>query len=387
MNMNMKKKIGICATLLAALLCALPQSAQAYGKIRSVDVYDPDGNRTFPNANAPLTVGDTIYVRFRLANLMWSETTAATTAGTSFSNPWYFAYTGTLTGNETLDELTRIASQKPRLGLWISGRVREAECVNFPGVLSNWLAETLDGEKHYTELTFKYTIQAGDFALPVQIANASGTGPATGEEPYYLKYEGQPIHWELQSTNATGTVTSEFAFGPADLHEDTDFTGDLSKWDTVYGMNVEIRDLDLLTTGVYVQAIDFDKTYSDQTADIWRTIAKGSTTANPGVPTVSVEGGAATPMTLYVWAESNTVAEVTTGGQIVELTDYDFGGGVTRKVGSLRINAGDTSVPLYVKATGNVGDTTKLFLSATPTNIYRYGSNNLITNRCRPASP
>ena len=378
--MNMKKKIGAFATIFAALLCALPQSAQAYGKIRSVDVYDPDGNRTFPNPNAPLTVGDTIYVRFRLANLMWAETTAATTAGTSFSNPWYFAYTGTLTGNETLDELTRIASQKPRLGLWISGRVREAECVNFPGVLTDWLANSLDGEMHYTELTFKYTIQAGDFALPVQLANASGTGPASGGmEPYYLKYEGQPIHWALQSTNTTGMVTSDFSFGPPYLYEDPDFPGDLSKWETVAGMNVEIRDLDLRGAGVYVQAIDFDKTYADQTADIWRTIAKGSTTANPGVPTVSIEGGAATPMTLYVWAESNTVAEVTSGGQVVELTDYDFGGGVTRKVGSLRINAGDTSVPLYVKATGNVGDTTKLFLSATPTNIYNQ-SNNLITN-------
>ena len=373
--MNMKKKIGICATLLAALLCAVPQSVQAIGKIRSVDVYDADGNRTFPNANAPLTVGDTIYVRFRLANLMWAETTA----NPSFTNPWYFAYTGTLTGNETLDELTRIASQKPRLGLWISGRVREAECINFPGVLTDWLADELDQEKHYTELTFKYTIQAGDFALPVQIANASGTGPATGEEPYYLKYEGQPIHWELQSTNTTGTVTSEFAFGPADLHDDTDFTGDLSKWDTVSGRHREIRDLDLLKAGVYVQAIDFDKTYSDPTADIWRTIAQESTTANPGVPTVVIEGGAATPMTLYVWAESNTVAEVALGGQVVELADYDFGGGVTRKVGTLRINAGDTSVPFYVKATGSVGATTKVFLSATPTNIYNQ-SNNLITN-------
>ena len=373
--MNMKKKIGICATLLAALLCAVPQSVQAIGKIRSVDVYDADGNRTFPNANAPLTVGDTIYVRFRLANLMWAETTA----NPSFTNPWYFAYTGTLTGNETLDELTRIASQKPRLGLWISGRVREAECINFPGVLTDWLADELDQEKHYTELTFKYTIQAGDFALPVQIANASGTGPATGEEPYYLKYEGQPIHWELQSTNTTGTVTSEFAFGPPDLHDDTDFTGDLSKWDTVSGRHREIRDLDLLKAGVYVQAIDFDKTYSDPTADIWRTIAQESTTANPGVPTVVIEGGAATPMTLYVWAESNTVAEVALGGQVVELADYDFGGGVTRKVGTLRINAGDTSVPFYVKATGSVGATTKVFLSATPTNIYNQ-SNNLITN-------
>ena len=120
--MNMKKTIGICATLLAALLCAVPQSAQATGKIRTVDVYDPDGLHSFPNAGSALTVGDKIRVRFRMVNVHWANTVA----NPSYTNPWEFLYMGSLTGNVDIDELLRQLSNKPRLGLWISGRVREA---------------------------------------------------------------------------------------------------------------------------------------------------------------------------------------------------------------------------------------------------------------------
>ena len=157
--MNMKKTIGICATLLAALLCAVPQSAQATGKIRSVDAYDPDGLHSFPNAGSALTVGDKIRVRFRMVNVQWANTVA----DSSYANPWEFMYTGSLTGNVDIDELLRQLANKPRLGLWISGRVCEAECVNWPmGDASDWLADRLDGEQHYTDLIFEYTVQAGD---------------------------------------------------------------------------------------------------------------------------------------------------------------------------------------------------------------------------------
>ena len=132
--MNMKNKIGVCATLLTALLCAVPQSAQATGKIRAVDVYDPSDARTFPNPGDALKVGDEVYIRFRLVNLMWR----ATQDDHSFVNPWFFVFPeSALTGNETLDQLQQLAANKPRLGLWVNGEVREAECVNFPlGVAS-----------------------------------------------------------------------------------------------------------------------------------------------------------------------------------------------------------------------------------------------------------
>ena len=379
--MNMKKKIGICATLLAALLCAVPQSAQASGKIRSVDAYDPDGLHSFPNAGSALTVGDTVYVRFRLVNVEWDRTYS-----TDYENPWEFIYTGSLTGITSVDEAVSLLSNKPRLGLWVSGQVREAECVNWPmGVASDWLKDELEGKRHYTDLIFKYTVQPGDIALPLQLARADGTGPAstgvdaTGGEPYYLKCNGEETLWKIVD-HQTHSVTSDFRWGAADLSSDPDFSGEgLVGWEIV-GADAENRDLDLNKAGVYVQAIDFDPTYSDEGAGIWRTIAQGSITADPGVPSLAIAGGAGTPMYLYVWTASPNIAEVVTGGKVEEVSEYVFGDGVTRKVGKLHIQVGDTSVPFYVRGTGAVNAKTELFVAATPTNIYNAGSTDIVTN-------
>ena len=135
--MNMKKTIGVCATFLAALLCAVPQLARATGKIRAVDAYDPGNVYNFPNISEPLKVGDKVRIRFRMVNLGWAETHSDPT----LTNPWMFTYTGTLPGQPVLDELLKIAAEKPRLGLWISGAVREAECVSTLGVASDWLSD------------------------------------------------------------------------------------------------------------------------------------------------------------------------------------------------------------------------------------------------------
>ena len=252
--MNMKKKIGICATLLAAVLCAVPQSAQAAGKIRRVDAYDPDGLHTFPNAGSALTVGDTVYVRFRLANVNWDETHV----DPGYVNPWEFVYTGSLTGITSVDDALKLLSSKPRLGLWVSGQVREAECVNWPmGVASDWLADAMGGEKHYTDLIFKYTVQPGDIALPIQLARADGKGPAStamdgnGGEQYYLKCDGEETLWKIVDSQ-THSVTSDFRWGVSNLAEDPDFVGQqLIGWMN-YCQPEENTDLDLNNAGVYV---------------------------------------------------------------------------------------------------------------------------------------
>ena len=383
--MNMKKTIGICATLLAALLCAVPRSAQATGKIRALDAYMLEGGQEvpFPMEGKTLTVGDTIYVRFRLANVQWSSATA----DHNYANPWEFRYTGTLTGHETLDELTQIAANKPRLGLWISGTVREAECVNFPmGTASDWLADVLGGERHYTDLVFAYTVQAGDIALPIQLANASGTGPSTGAEPYYLKCNGQAVPWAIQATNEMGTVTADFAFGPSNMPEDDpDFhweanNAGMASWLTAKNYET-FNMMDMTQAGVYVQAIDFDSTYFNENAGIWRSIAQGATTADPGTPALSIAGGAATPMYLYVWTEDPNIAEIVKGGQVEEEpVEYTFIDGQTRKVGRLHVYQDNVNPPFSIKATGTVGASTKVFLSAMPTNIWNAGGTGIATN-------
>ena len=283
--------------------------------------------------------------------------------------------------------MLQLAAAKPRLGLWISGELREAECVSDLGFASDWLSEPeyLDGERHYTDLEFEYTVQAGDLALPILLANSDGTGPAAGEGPYYLKIEKQESKWKMVDAK-TMSVTNDFAFGPANLSEDADFTGDpLTGWSlTVDPSNPpdkkENRDLDLTQAGVYVQAIDFDSTYDDQAASIWRTIAQGSTTASPSGPTIEIPGGAAKTMDLYLWTADTNIAEIVTGGQVLSVEPYEFADeGVTRKVGKVRIPATWESVPFSVKATGAVGAETQVFLAATPTNVF-YKSGDLVTN-------
>ncbi len=385
--MNMKKTFGICATLLAALLCAVPWSAQATGKIRSVDVYDPDGRYTFPNADNAMTVGDTVYVRFRLVNPCWAETqTAADGGNPSLTYPWEFWYTGGSLADLTPEQIAALATP-PRLGLWISGTLREAECVNFPlGEASTWLSDVMpSGAKHYTDLIFKYTVQKGDLALPIQLANASGTGPATGDEPYYFKYKKLPTKWRLEcSTGGVQRVVADFAFGPSNLDDDPDFHGtNLSTWE-MYAQPQENRDMTLLKAGAYIRALDLDDYYDDKDADpwIWRTIAQGSTTAEPGSPAIAITGGAATNMNLYIWTDNTNVAEIVKGGQVEKVDPYVFYDGVTRLVGRIHIPATRESASFSVKATGAVGETTQVYLSDTPTNILNASEvpiNNFIT--------
>ena len=157
-----------------------------------------------------------------MANLQWNKTVETEGA---FVNPWYFSWTGpSPTGNEQFDaQLLEQAKALPRLGLWVSGQVREAECVNFPmGSASDWLTDLLEGQQHYTDLIFKYTVQPGDLALPLLLANASGTGPADGSNPegYYLKNNGQPTQWAISGVGTGGVVQAEFAFGPSNIMAD-----------------------------------------------------------------------------------------------------------------------------------------------------------------------
>ena len=384
--MNMKKSIGVCVTLLAALLCAVPQSSaesvqpNAGGKIRAVEVEDPNGQHTFPNVGEgkrPMTVNETVYIRFHLVNLGWSNTVA----NAAYTDPWFFKYTGpSLTGDDAMDQkILEKSANRPRLGLWVSGGVREAELVQFPlAGASDWLSDVLDGERHYTDLVFAYTVQPGDLALPIQLANASGTGPATGYEPYYLKCNSEDVPWILADSQ-TKSVYPAFAFGPSILNSDVDFAGDgLYRWNQV-ARERENTDLDLSKAGVYVQAIDFDANYFNEDSGIWRSIAKGSTTADPGAPTIQIQGGAAKSMSLYVWTDNTNIAEIVKAGQVVEVKSYKFGDDQWRTVGKVNIVAEDESVPISIKATGETNLTTQVFLSAVPTNIYN-ASGGIITN-------
>ena len=372
--MKMNKTIGICATLLAALWCAVPQSAQAAGKIRKVEVVCVDSTG-HGSKDSPLQAGDTIRIIFHLVNLGWE----ASYADPTYVNPWSFAYTGpTLTGDPTFDEqILANAQNRPCLGLWMggSGMVREAKLVKDGSAFEPpyWLADKItnpDGEeKHYTDIVFEYTIQGGDLGLPIQLARADGKGPAEAGDSYYLKCNGQSVPWELQ--DSTRTKTADFTFGPPNLEEDPDFSSeDLYSWrQFVEARGYEAIDVDLMGAGVYAQAIDLGKEddetdWFDKPAGIWRSIAQGSTTPDPSSPTIvitTLNGQPIKPMVLYVWTGDTNVAEIVKGGRILEdpvpyVFEHD-GTRVTRIVGKVTINANDTSVPFSIKATGETNTT------------------------------
>ena len=361
----MKLAKGMLLAALAAWAVASPSPARATGKIRSVDVYDPEGVHSFPNPQAPLAAGDTFRVRFRLVNLGWAQTVW----DASYANPWVFCYTGPLTGDAEADERTMAEAEKPRLGLWIGGQLREADCANWPmGVASDWLAELLDGERHYTDLVFEYTVRPGDLAPPVQLANEAGTGPAKSGDRLYMKCNGRETLWKMVDAR-THSATNELAFGPSNLYDDPDFAVEaLSGWSQDY----ENRDYDLSGAGVHVRGVDFDPAFFDGDAGVWRSIAQGSTAAEPAAPSIRIGNddgdGALDPLVLYLWTADTNVAEIAVGGAVDDVRNYVFPDGVTRKVGRLRVAQGDRAVPFGVKATGDVGDKTQLFLAPTPTN-------------------
>ena len=378
--MNMKKKIGVFATLFAAVLCALPQSAQAQGKIRSIEIRSSsDNGKTykFPNYDDPLRVGDKISIIFHLANYGWTVT-ETTNPGDAIAYQWYFKYPG---GDSS-------TARKPQVGLWIGGRVREAEYAT--SSLSDWTAEGALNGRHYTDLEFTYTVRAGDIALPIQLANVAGDGPADSSG-YYFKWN----DWQL--TNMKGDVCTEFAFGPEKLTADTDFLpidganyaanwrSEFDIFGTEDGQPRATLDIDLSEAGVYVRTIDFDDEYSDTSTDpqIWRKIHQDSNISDKK-PAVKVSGSGSTPNTveLYVWAENPDIAVIEKGSEnkgVVATNAYTFKDGVTRVVGTFILTAGDSSVPFNVRALGAEGGTTKLFLASTCTNVYN-ASGHLITN-------
>lgn len=382
--MNMKKTFGVCATLLAALLCAVPQSAHAMGKIRSVDVYTlGEDGKPQDCSGRVLVRGETVYINFRLVNLGWGQTSA----DPSYTNVWQFIYPNAPVGSGM-----EWYANRPRLGLWMGGVLRKAELENMPGTASSFhINEWAAGECHYTDITFKYTVQAGDIALPILLANRDGTGPATGDSPlYYLRCNSGEAdtctHWVLVDSKTWSNTNrlDEFTFGPADLASDPDFASDdLTSWDPVVARGLDKMDADLNRAGVRVQALDFDNEYYNRDAGIWRAIKQGSCeVASTGFPSIEIPGGAPEPMQFYVWTKDSSIADIQEDGdRIIRVEEKLFRDGQTRRVGTVQINAGDEKVelnPVFL-ARGAVGDTTEVFLAATPTNIY-LASGDLITN-------
>ncbi len=361
--MKTNKVLGFLGLVVTAFAAMMPLSVNAEGHIRSIDVYTDNTmvERIYPNNYDPATYGETVKFKVRLANGSWKETAADVD---KTPHPWVIGHIGA--GDAYYD------SQFPlQLGLWVSGKLRYATIESYT------LVDTF-----YTDVVFSYKVQAGDFALPIKLANASGTGEAlVNASSYHFKNADK---WWF--TNDKGD-SCEFYFGPEVLNT-TDFPG----WT---GAN-ETRDKDLSKAGIYVRAIDFDSNYQDKANDVWRTIEAGMTSARPAMPALAVPNAAddtnvvnaAETIDLFVWTEDETIADVALGGQVLEIKQYntlvenELGALVskTRNVAKVRVKAGSPTAQFPIQGKlGAEGKSTSVYLSAFPTNRYD-ASNTLIVD-------
>ncbi len=357
--MKTKKTLGLFAVALTALACALPGTAKAAGDIRSIEFYpEPEGGEVgvVRDLSRPLVAGDKVKFKIRLANRDWAKTDA----DNSFLNPWML---------RSLAGAGAVSNRLPQVGLRVSGGLRYADIVswNMP-----------EGDIHHTDLICQYTVQAGDFALPLKLSNGRGTAPAMEADPTEPTETPDKSNYFLSNNNLWGffpqtpadNVTSnrlEFYFGPERLNP-AEYPGA----DTFRA--TEVRDYDLSGANIQIKAIDFDDTYADEANKVWRNVAAGTTTTTPAVPRLSIPGGASGTYKYYVWTKDSSVAEVE-GGETKTFFD-----GSTHVVGTVTVTAGEMVTPFTIRAkAGKVGESTEVYMADTPTNIYsRAGA--LITN-------
>ncbi len=356
--MKTKKMLGVFAIVLMALTCAFPGTAKADGDIRSIEFHPGDGvvgvmTQEDKDKGRALVAGDKVRFKIRLLN---RPSAAYGVEGRHFNNFWV---PRDITGDN------KESVPYPKVGVYLSGGQRWADICEIKKYPETPVAE---GDVRFTDLICEYTVQAGDFAMPLRLSNATGSAPmAAGDASgaYYLSDDVTVGFFPSGQSITEEENRLQFYFGPETLgyqYPNADAYADGEK-----------RDTDLSGANIQIKAIDFDDTFVSN--GVWRAIAAGTTTATPAMPRLSIpsEGGASGSYTYYVWTKDPDIADVEKG------SPYVFTNG-TRNVAAVTVKAGDTLVPFTIKAKpGQVGKTTEVYMSDTPTNIYN-DAGYLITN-------
>ena len=358
--MKKNKKLGIFAAALTMLACALPNVSRGAGDIWSIEPYQDAEtvNRDFGTTKAqPLSVGDVFKIKVRLLNRNYMQVIG----GLQEPKPWTFAYVGT-PGGELL-----ATANLPKLGVWVSGKLKYAELDGDPTPAGS----EKDPDKYYfTDLIFKYTVEAGDLALPIKLANPRGDGPievnASISGEYYLK-NGRGAA-ELESWQLKNADGDECSLTFTDVEEATRLQPPAPN-----------RTWDFSNPSIYIQAIDLDSNYADEEKGVWREIASGLTSSTPIDPTIVIPGGNAGTIDLYVWTKDSSVAKVVAGGNVLGVTEEQDIFGNKYQVGRVRIPATATSVSFKILAGDTAGAMTDVYLASTPTNVYDMAEE-LLTN-------
>ena len=355
--MNMMKNLKKSVKLAVATL-ALPLAASAAdGNIFSIHPLAKDMETILSpltmSAAPTLEGGDTALFAVRLQK------------NAVGGNPLRVVHNPMSLSPESLDWL----QNPPRIGIFVSGEHRWATYVTQRPVGGD-----AGGEVFYTDLIFSYTVQPGDFELPIRLSDVNGKVITDVNES--TKFDFSFLHEAVPSWKINDSAGAEVVGTDANLWfgEPGRFTPP-SDGSTDYYNNY-----DFTKYPFKVQTIDFDASQADP---YWRVVAEtpASKTTGSASGKIVITGAPTNSATFYVWAKSE--ANVKLAAPNADKTDPNVryttkrihfdgpsGDGEERTVAEIKVVAGVSSYALWMKGVLQGGET-ELVFSAFPD--FQYG--------------
>jgi hypothetical protein len=351
---NMKKAALGFIALAMSIFTISANAASRTGDIRSIEPCDQYGY-VIPNGtiDAPYSAGQTVYFRLRLENLnakqLWEN------GDGDLVNPWQFKHISGLLSQEAA--LAWIQTP-PKVGVWVSGSLRYATV--------HWYGAP-EGKKWYTDIVCSYTVQPGDLAFPMALADSNGNKVGVGSaSAYKLLNVGGANPWKLVANEYAGASSGAWvdllasdvqcAFrwanaGSGDNCLDKTYSSDLDAEKTSWK-----ADLSLEQAGLYIKTIDF--------AASTNSVAQGRSDR----VTVNIEGGANTNGNGVVYAKVKKGSVVTLDESSVEEIDmWDGTATNTYQVAKVMIPSGEdvNSFTFKVKGVTQSDEGAVVYLSST----------------------
>ena len=374
-----KNALGIIALAMAFMgNVAMAVTQDTKGAIRSIDrcteygVVLPAGT-----IETSLTVGEKAYFRIRLENhnsqAIWKSWN---TTHTNQTNPWYFW--DTFSGS-----LISPVQAGIKVGVFVSGRFTYADVIDVITDIRS-IDPNDGGGPWFTDLLCSYTVQPGDLALPLTLANSNrdeatasnttayfvgmGSNPLNDYSTVQLRskvHNEDPGYWD----DITDTRTCTFKFG--DYNTWGEGTEDaLNAGARTFAKTSSGNDYTLFNAGIFIKSIDFDNNFDDEANGVWRAVHERSTSTKEFVPSLLIPGEVAEDYagSVYLWsADENSVM----------LPDATISVNGT-KVQKLTFDGSPASLRFRLRGVTQ-GTQTEIFLSSTLTNVVS-GSGRTITN-------
>ena len=285
MTKNIKKLVTTVTVAFAALLAPSAARAAAAGDIYEIRPVDETG-AVIPAPTAELKAGETVRFAVRLAK---PERTG---------NRFHLVHVPG-TGSEAVHWYSR----RPAIGIFVNGKFTLA-------YMDEKIGENPRNE-YFTDFIFTYTVQPGDFALPIRLADKNMQpvfeDKAEPSTAYYLDFldttVGLPV-WRVDDSDDDGrnpTRVANFQYG-SPSYVVTAPDGD------------RVTDYDLSKCNFRARTVDFDA--YDETKFYWRSVHQGSTQVGGSAPSIVVTSMPTNAVRLYLWSEDESAFFLSKGEEV-----------------------------------------------------------------------